>query len=203
MLLEDQSDGIASKGLPLSVITSALTAAIVGFGGSVAIVLEAARVVGADGPQTASWIAALCLGIAGTSFYLSWRYRMPFITAWSTPGAAVIATSAAGVGLEPAIGAFLFASTLVVVTMAFRPLGRLLERLPTTLAAAMLAGILIRFCLEVAGAAEQAPLFVAFLVIAFFAVSQKAAAMSVPIVLVLGIAVAALSGAQSITKRKL
>ena len=192
--VEGRRDSIAVESLPFTVLSSALTAAIVGFGGSVAIVLEAARAVGADGAEAASWVAALCLGIAGTSFYLSWRYRMPFITAWSTPGAAVIATSAAGVGLEAAIGAFLFAAVLVVATMAFRPLGRLLARLPTTIAAAMLAGILIRFCLEVADAAEQAPLFVVALVIAFFAISQKAAGMAVPIVLVLGIAVAALSG---------
>jgi benzoate membrane transport protein len=66
--------------LPISVATAAVTAAIVGFGGSVALVLEAARAVGADAAETASWIAALCLGIAGTSLYLSWRHRMPMIT---------------------------------------------------------------------------------------------------------------------------
>ncbi len=72
-----------------------------------ALVLEAARAVGADAAETASWIAALCLGIAGTSLYLSWRHRMPIITAWSMPGAAVIGTSAVGIGMNQAVGAFL------------------------------------------------------------------------------------------------
>ena len=180
--------------LPISVATAAVTAAIVGFGGSVALVLEAARAVGADAAETSSWIAALCLGIAGTSLYLSWRHRMPIITAWSTPGAAVIGTSAVGIGMNQAVGAFLLAAVLVVVTMAFRPLGRLLEKLPTTIAAAMLAGILIRFCLAVAGAAQGAPFFVLSLVAVFFLAGLWTASLAVPIVLLAGIATAVVTG---------
>ena len=105
--------------------SAALSAALVGFGGSVAIVLEAAKSVGATPEQAASWVMVLCLGVAIASPLLSWRLRMPVITAWSTPGAALIAVSASGVGLSNAVGAFMIAASLMVVTALIRPLGDL------------------------------------------------------------------------------
>ena len=38
---------------------------------------------------------------------MSLRYRVPVVTAWSTPGAAMLITGAAGVSMPEAIGAFL------------------------------------------------------------------------------------------------
>ena len=179
---------------PASVVSAALSATLVGFAGSVALILEAARAVGADASQAASWVVALCLGIAATSFYLSWRHRMPIVTAWSTPGAAVIASSAAGIGIHEAIGAFVVAGMLVVATAAFAPFARLMERIPKSLASAMLAGILLRFCLDVLSAVPALPFLVLPLVAVFFVVQLWSASLAVPIVLVLGIAAAAGSG---------
>ena len=65
----------------LSIITSAVVAALVGFGSTIALIIEAARAVGADAAQTSSWVAALCLAMAGSSGFLSVRYRMPVVTA--------------------------------------------------------------------------------------------------------------------------
>ena len=119
---------------------------------------------------------------------------MPIAMAWSTPGAAVIATSAAGIAMGPAVGAFLVAAVLVVATAAIKPLGRLVERLPAAVASGMLAGILFRFCLEVVGAAESSPLFVLSLVAVFFIVQVWQASLAVPLVLLLGIGGAYLGG---------
>src|SRR5262245_66577260 len=99
--------------------------------------MEAARAVGANPAQQASWAASLCFGMAVTSLILSWRYRMPIITAWSTPGAALIATSA-GVSYENALGAFVIAGLLTCLSALITPLARLIERIPTQLASAML-----------------------------------------------------------------
>ena len=76
-----------------SVVISAFVAVLVGFGGSVAVVLAAAETVGATPGQTSSWIAMLCLAMMVTTAVLSFRHRMPIVTAWSTPGAALIAAS--------------------------------------------------------------------------------------------------------------
>ena len=76
----------------LSIVSSAFVAALVGFGSTIAIIIAAAQALGADSAQTTSWVAAICLSMAATSGYLSVRYRMPVVTAWSTPGAALSAS---------------------------------------------------------------------------------------------------------------
>jgi benzoate membrane transport protein len=123
----------------------ALVAAIVGCSGSIVIVLGAAAAVRASPEQTASWLAAACLAIALSTAILSIYTRLPLITAWSTPGAALIAISAGpALTIETAVGAFLLAAGLTVLTALVAPLTRLIERLPTSIAAAMLAGILLK-----------------------------------------------------------
>lgn len=143
-----------------SVVISAVVAALVGFGGTLAIVVQAARAAGADAAQTSSWVTGLCLAMAATSAFLSIRHRIPIITAWSTPGAALIAASTVPVGMNAAVGAFLLAGGLILLTSAFRPLGDLIGRIPTAVAAAMLAGVLIRFVLAVFESAGHAPALV-------------------------------------------
>src|SRR6218665_2579275 len=132
----------------MSIVFSALVAVFVGFAASVAVVLAAAQAVGATPAQTVSWIAGLAIAKGLSSLWLSWRYRLPIICAWSTPGAALIAATS-GIDLAAAIGAFLVAAVLMMLTAAFRPLGQLIERIPMPIAAAMLAGVIFRFVVAV------------------------------------------------------
>lgn len=151
-----------------SVVISAVVAAVVGMGGTVAIPIAAAQAVGATPAQVSSWVAALCLSIAITSFWLSFRHRIPIVTAWSTPGAALIAASAPGtIGFSAAIGAFVLAGLLILLTAAVKPLGRAIERIPTSVAAAMLAGVLIRFVIALFDSAQALPLLVLPLLLLF------------------------------------
>lgn len=177
-----------------SVVSAGLTASLVGFAGSVALNLEAARAVGASQAEAASWIMALCAGIAVTSFHLSLRHRMPIPTAWSTPGAALIAASSIEIGVGEAVGAFLLAAALVIITAVVKPLGRLVEKLPKPLAAAMLAGILLGFCVDVVAAAQILPALVLPLVAIYFAALIVAPGLAVPAVLMLGAGAAAMAG---------
>ena len=128
----------------LSVLTAAFVAALVGLASALAVVLAAAAAVGATQAQTTSWVTGLALAMAASSLILSAWHRIPVITAWSTPGAAVIAATA-GVTINAAVGAFLFAGTLIILTAMITPLGRLIERIPVAVASAMLAGVLVRF----------------------------------------------------------
>jgi benzoate membrane transport protein len=173
----------------LSIITSAVVAALVGFGSTIAIIIAAAQAVGADPAQTTSWVAALCLSMAATSGYLSVRYRIPVVTAWSTPGAALIAASS-GISIEAAIGAFLLAGGLIVLAAFVKPFGRLIERIPTAIAAAMLSGVLIRFVMAVFESAQGSPGLVLPLVAVFLLVRLINPAMAVLAVLFVGLAIA-------------
>ena len=173
----------------LSVVVSAVVAALVGFGGTLAIVVAAARAVGASPAQTSSWVAALCLAMAATSAFLSVRHRMPVITAWSTPGAALIAATS-GIGLPEAVGAFLFAAALVLLTAAFRPVGALIHRLPAGVASGMLGGVLLRFVVAPFESAVALPELVLPLLALFLAVRLVNPSVAVLAVLVAGLALA-------------
>ncbi|WP_373506153.1 benzoate/H(+) symporter BenE family transporter [Aestuariivirga sp.] len=177
-----------------SLISSTLTAVVVGFASTILLIMEAARAVGATPSQQASWAAALCIGMAVSSFILSWRYKMPMITAWSTPGAVLIATSGSGVSYQNALGAFVVAGLLMVVAGLIKPLERAIEKIPAPVAAAMLAGVLLRYTLGVPGAAMAMPLFVLPLVIVFFGLRLSYPLYAVPVVVVAGVAMAAFSG---------
>ena len=174
----------------LSIIVSAVVAAIVGFGGTLAIVVAAARAVGADPAQTSSWVTALCLAMAATSSWLSLRHRQPIITAWSTPGAALIAATGGAIGLPAAVGAFLLAGALVLLTAAFRPLDTLIRRLPTAVAAAMLAGVLLRFVVAPFESAATAPALVLPLLALFLVIRLRSPTAAVLVVLLAGILLA-------------
>ena len=177
-----------------SLTSSALTAVVVGFASTILVIMEAARAVGASPSQQASWAAALCFGMAVTTFFLSWRYKMPMITAWSTPGAVLIATSATGVTYANALGAFVVAGVLMLVAGLIKPLEKAIEKIPAPLAAAMLAGVLLRYTLGVPGAAMAMPLFVLPLIVVFFGLRMSWPMYAVPVVVVLGVAMAAFSG---------
>lgn len=140
----------------MSLLFSALVAVFVGFAASVAVVLAAAQALGATPAQTVSWVAGLALAKGVASLWLSWRHRLPIICAWSTPGAALIAASS-GLDMAAAIGAFLLAAALMMLTAAFRPLGALIEKIPMPIAAAMLAGVIFRFVVAVFDEARVSP----------------------------------------------
>ena len=182
----------------LSLFSNALVAVLVGFGGSVAIVLAGVQAVGATPAQSASWISALCLAMFVTSTTLSVLHRMPIVTAWSTPGAALIAATAIGgvptYSIEVAVGAFLFAAALILLSAAVKPLATLIAKIPSALASAMLAGVLIGFSIAVFDQAAQDPLLVLPLVAVFLIVRMVSATWAVIAVLGAGVAWAAILG---------
>jgi len=151
-----------------SMISAALVAALVGYGSTIALVLAAAAAVGATPGQTTSWVLAICLAKAIGSAFLSATSRVPVVLAWSTPGAALIAATT-GVSMAQAVGAFVLAGLLILLTGAIRPLGRLVSAIPDGIAAAMLAGVLLPFVLRLAGSLQSAPALI-LPIIAVFAV---------------------------------
>ncbi len=140
----------------LSMLSAALVAALVGYGSTITLVLAAAAALGATPTETASWVFAVSVAKAVGSAGLSSWARVPVVLAWSTPGAALIAASH-GLTMGEAVGAFVLAGGLILLTGLVGPLGRLIAAIPGPLAGAMLAGVLLPFCLKVAPAAATLP----------------------------------------------
>lgn len=133
----------------LSAIVAGFVAVLVGYTSSAVLVFQAAAALGAGPAEIGSWMGALGLGMGLSSIALSLRYRAPVLTAWSTPGAAMLISAAAGVPMNDAIGAFLVCALLITVAGFSGLFERLMGRIPISLAAGMLAGVLLRFGLDV------------------------------------------------------
>lgn len=144
-------------GLKLTHITSGFLAVLVGYTGSIAVFIAALDAIGVSPAQANSALLVLGFGMGGSAAYLALRYRMPILTAWSTPGGALIAVSADGISIEQAIAAFLFCAVLLVLTGVTGLFERLTKLIPPALANAMLAGILFKFGLGTFDAMHQAP----------------------------------------------
>ena len=170
----------------VSVAAAAMVATIAGAGGTLPIILAAAHAVGATPDQASSWVSGLSLATAFSALVLSVRYRMPIIAAWSTPGAALIASTTGVPSFAAAVGAFVLAAVLILLTAAVRPLGRLIERIPASIAAAMLAGILLRLVMAMIEHVPTSPLLVLPLLVLFLVARAFLPALASLVVLVAG-----------------
>jgi benzoate membrane transport protein len=177
----------------VAAVVAGFVAVLVGFTSSVVIVFAAAQALGATPAQATSWIWALGLGMGLTTIGLSWCYREPVLTAWSTPGAALIAGTS-GVAMGEAIGAFVACGVLIVLAGATRLFERVMDRIPQAIAAALLAGVLARFGLDAVGAVKTAPLLVIVMALVFLVGRRAWPRYAVPGVLLAGLVVAALEG---------
>ncbi|GGX74846.1 benzoate transporter [Saccharospirillum salsuginis] len=145
------------KDFSFSAISAGLVAVLVGFSSSAVIIFQATEAAGTNAEQAASWLWALGLGMGITSIGLSLQHRLPLVTAWSTPGAAVLAVSLPGFTLGDAIGAFMVTGLLIWLAGATGQFERLTERLSPAIANAMLAGVLLPFGLDAFKALEHQP----------------------------------------------
>jgi benzoate membrane transport protein len=181
------------RDLSFSSAVAGFVAVLVGYTSSVAIVFRAAQAVGATPAQLTSWMWALGLGMGLTSLLLSWHSRQPILTAWSTPGAALIAGTA-GVAMPDAIGAFVVCGMLILLCGLTRTFERVMDRIPMAVAAALLAGVLSRFALEAVQSATSAPAVVLPMAAAFLLARRYLPRYAVPLVLLVGVSAALLAG---------
>ena len=182
------------RDLSLPAVVAGFVAVLVGYTSSVVIIFQAAAALGATPAQTASWLWALGLGMGLTSAGLSLWYRMPVLTAWSTPGAALLVTAGAGVPMAEAIGAFIACGLLITVAGATGWFARVMDRVPQALAAALLAGVLTRFAFDAVLSLRTQPLLVGSMLVAYLVGRRAWPRYAVPGVLLAGIGVAGVQG---------
>ncbi len=178
---------------PPAVIAGFITV-LVGFASSAVIVFQAARSVGAGQEEIASWMWALGIGMGVTCIGLSLRYRMPVVTAWSTPGAAMLVVAATTLPLSDAIGAFVLAAVMAAVAGFSGIFEKAMRRIPVSLASGMLAGVLLRFGLEVFVSVGTQPLLVLAMFFTYLLGRRLLPRYAVIATLLVGMAIAAGQG---------
>lgn len=134
--------------IPPPTLLAGFLAVLIGYASSAAIIWQAAIVAGATTAQISGWMTALGLAMGVSTLALTLWYRVPVLTAWSTPGAALLVTGLQGLTLNETIGVFIVTNALIVLCGITGLFARLMRIIPHSLAAAMLAGILLRFGLQ-------------------------------------------------------
>ena len=180
--------------LTFPTLLSGFVAVLVGYASSAAIIWQAAAAAGATAPQIAGWMTSLGIGMGISTLALSWWYKAPVLTAWSTPGAALLATSLQGVTLSETIGIFIFANALILICGLSGLFARLMKIIPHSLAAAMLAGVLLRFGLQAFSNLEGHLLLCGSMLLAWLITKAFAPRYAIVATLLVGGAVAALKG---------
>ncbi|MDD7910896.1 benzoate/H(+) symporter BenE family transporter [Pseudovibrio exalbescens] len=169
------------KSISSTAVFAGFLAAFVGFASSFAVIIQGLRQVGATPEQAASGLMVLSILMGGLAILLSLKTKMPISIAWSTPGAALLASSVPlEGGFALATGAFVVAGLLVVVTAYFRPLERLISAIPTSIAQAMLAGVLMVLCLAPVKAVASLPLVALPIVLTWLIVGRMNRIAAVP-----------------------
>ncbi|WP_432415265.1 benzoate/H(+) symporter BenE family transporter [Chromohalobacter israelensis] len=184
----------ALRDLSVSALVAGFVAVLVSYASSAAIVFQAAEAAGASPAQIGGWLSTLGLGMGVTSLGLSLVYRTPILTAWSTPGAALLVTSLGDYTLAEAIGVFMFSGALVLACGITGLFARLMARIPHAIAAAMLAGVLLRFGLEAFAALDDAFVLVGAMCAAYLLGRRLWPRFAVLGVLATGLAIAGVQG---------
>ncbi|TDV71923.1 benzoate/H(+) symporter BenE family transporter [Pseudomonas sp. LP_7_YM] len=177
-----------------SAIVAGFIAMMTGVTSSLVLIFQAGQAAGLTSGQMSSWIWALFMGMAVCSIGLSLRYRTPITVAWSTPGAALLITSLGQVAYPEAIGAYITSAILVFICGVTGSFEKWVKRLPTSLAAALLAGILFKIGSEIFIAAQQRTGLVLGMFFTYLIVKRYSPRYAVLVTLLLGVALSAMLG---------
>ena len=151
----------------IAAMSAGLVAVIVGFSSSIALIYQLVINLGGDSHLVASWLLSLGISMGVLSILLSYFYRIPILIAWSTPGAALLIANVQGFDLNQAVGGFIVCAVLLFIFPLLMPLDKLFKWLPTQLASAMLAGILLKFGFSVFEQMELQPLLIISMFISY------------------------------------
>lgn len=167
-------------------IIAGFVASISGSAATFGIAIAGLVAMGATRDQTFTALFVLLIGYGLLSTVLSYRYKMPISIVWSTPGAAFLAASS-GLGLqfEQAVGGFLLSGILLTITGFWPALSNLVQKIPASIASAMLAGILFVFVVTTVRAAVDFPFLVLPVILIWFILNRLAQLWATPIAIVI------------------
>ena len=183
------------KDFSLQAASSGAVAGLIGFGSSFAVVVAGLAAVGANPAQVSSGLMAGAVAMGVASIVLALATRMPIASAWSTPGAALLVTAGAVEGgFEAAVGAFVISGVLIIVVGFWRAFGRLVSKIPGSLAGAMLAGVLLGLCLVPVKAVATVPEAALPVIIVWAIVARFYRLMAVPAAVIVAVGIVIFQG---------
>jgi len=168
-------------------VVAGLISVIVNYGGTFILVFQAARVANLSPELTASWVWSISIGVGLSGLVLSWRYREPIITAWSTPAAAFLVTALATTSYAEAIGAYMISAMTFVLLGLTGCFEKVIGLIPPGIASGLLAGILLQFGIGAFSSVSVDPVLVGTLIAAYVVLKRVSARYAVIGILLIGL----------------
>jgi benzoate membrane transport protein len=186
------------RSLTLSAVVSGLVAVLVGYSGPLLIVIQAAEAAGLDHRQTSSWIWGVTIGCGVSALVLSLWYRHPVLVAWPTASAALLVASLPNYTYAEAIGAYVVTSLALIVLGLSGLFGRIIDLIPRSIISGMLAGVLLRFGLNLFKSLGTVPLLVGIMIVTYYLLRRLGYRSPSIGTLVVGLLIAGISGTLSL-----
>ncbi|WP_086929305.1 benzoate/H(+) symporter BenE family transporter [Agarilytica rhodophyticola] len=191
------------KSISIAHISTGFVTVVVGYTSSAVIVFQAAAAAGASPAEINSWLLALGIGMGLSCVGLSLYFRHPIVTAWSTPGAALLITSLEGLSINEAIGVFIFSSCLITLSGITGWFEKIMNFLPRSMAAAMLAGVLLKFGMDVFVAMQTELFLVVCMLLTYLFTHRFLPRYTIPLVLAVGMLITSIAGVLHLNEVKL
>ncbi len=172
--------------LSVSAIIAGTVVTLVGMTSSAVIVFQAASALGLTPLEASSWLGSLCIGMGFLTIFLSLYYKSPVLMAWSTPGAAILATGLIGVSYPQAVGAFIFSASLIFLCGVTKIFEKLMNKIPLGLSSALLAGVLLHFALDSFTAFKTQPYLIGVMFLSYLFSKRLFPKATMMLVLVMG-----------------
>ncbi|MBK4737656.1 benzoate/H(+) symporter BenE family transporter [Noviherbaspirillum pedocola] len=187
----------------LSAVTAGFLAVLVSYSGPLVIFYQAAQAGHMSNDMFASWVWGISIGAALSGTYLSWKLRIPVITAWSAPGTALLLSLFPSISMQEVVGAYITAAVLILALGATGGFERLMALIPKGVASGMMAGILFPFGLNAFKAVSTLPLLALAMIVAYLVFKRLFPRYCIVLLLLFGSVLAVLTGSTHFSEVRL
>lgn len=174
----------------LSAIVAGLLAVIISYAGPLVIFFQAAQSANIDNAMMISWIWAVSIGSAIGSIFLSLRYRVPILLAWSIPGTALLVSLFPSISLNEAVGAYVMAGIMSLMVGLSGYFDKILSYIPQGIAGGMMSGILFDFGLNAFGVFSSEPILACVMFVVYLCAKRFSPRYAIVWVSLIGLVVA-------------
>jgi benzoate membrane transport protein len=178
----------------LSAVTAGFLAVLVSYSGPLLIFYQAAQAGHMSNDMFASWVWGISIGAALSGIYLSWKLRIPVVTAWSAPGTALLISLFPAIPMQEVVGAYITAALIILAIGVSSGFERLMALIPKGVASGMMAGILFQFGLNAFKAVTTLPLLAFGMIGAYLVFKRLFPRYCIVFLLLFGTALALLMG---------
>lgn len=178
----------------ISATVAGFLAVLISYSGPLIIFFQAAQKADVSNAMMVSWIWGISIGAAVAGIFLSIKFKVPVITAWSAPGTALLVTLFPNISLNEAIAAYITSAIVIFLIGVSGYFDKLLKWIPQDVAAGMMAGILFQFGLGLFTATDSMPVIVFSMLMVFLIAKRISPRYAMIWVLVAGTALSLIMG---------